>query len=534
MTDSHGKTTDARGLLSPGKILGYVTSLVVLRVIVKFAGFGEKIALAYFFDIDKSLDAFTAAISLPLMFMFSVGAIVNSTLLPIFVRHSGEGNGAKAWSQIHAWFLVISLFLCSAAAGCYVFADKIAWGLAPGFDVDRHDLCVSMLRILIPASVLLGLHPLLLIPLNAQRRFAYAPIGDFVVKVIVIGAICLFAERVGITAAVWGTVAGTCLSFMVYTIGIAPTWTAHGSAPNYSDKEFKLVMFLMIAPALGAIFSRVGEIGENAASSMLAPGSVAALALARKIINAPLLIVPVASGAVLYTLFSEMNQRGDHESAARTLAAGIRAMLFIFLPIAVLTCVLSEPIIAFVYQRGAFDAESTRLVSRILFWLAPIMCALSVEVLIMRHFFSRLDIWPPILIGILCVTLRIVLIFALVKPMGLPGVALAMIVSRYAKVFLLALMVQRRGKVSRAHLEITEMLKLLPASFIAGGIAFVISQWLQGIVPSSTIGCFILLSSAGGMGGLAYIATTYYLKCRECQFIVKKIVEYTPRLPRFV
>lgn len=527
-------STEGRSALSFSRILSFIGSLVVLRVIVKLGGFGEKVVLAHYFELDTALDAFTAAVSVPMMFFFTVSGIATPTILPMFVRRLQSEEQTRAWSQWHAWLLVLLILLCSAAFVCYLLVERLAWILAPGFDWERHALCVTLLRIMIPLSVVMGLYPIFTIALNAQRRFLFPPASELALKAATIVAVIAFAPKSGISAAGWGTVAGALLALLVCTLGILPSWRRNATFPRFHDPEFKAVSWLMMAPVLGAVSSRLGNVVETAASSTLVPGSVAALSFAWKVVNMPLLIIPLASGTVLFTLFAEMNQRGEHESAGRMLAAGTRAMLFIFVPLTVFTCVLSRPIVAFIYERGVFGAESTAQVAAVLFWLAPVMCALSVETLITGHFFSRADVWPPVLLGIAGVALRCLLIVVCIQPWGLAGLALAIVISRFTKVLALMVLVAIRGKVSVDQFKIAQMLRFSAAAFIAG-IAVYCFEKAVGTCMNTSFSCRMALLAAAGAGGtFVYLGCAYLLGSEECHYVVRSLQQRVLRQHRSV
>lgn len=503
-----------------GKILGYIFSIAGLAILVRLAAFVEKQFMAHYFGTGADLDAFTVALSVPMMVLFMVTAVANPTILPMFVRRS-QGDGRGAWGQANAWALALLLLLASGAVASLGFSGGVARLLAPGFDASTRQSCAAMLRILVPVSVLMGLLPLTTSLLNAEKKFVFVPLGELLMKLTTIAALAFFAKGMGIRALVWGTVAASGAALSLHVWVLKTSWLAHRSAPRFSDPDFRFVLFLMLAPALGTGFSQFGSVIENAASSTLATGTVASLAFARKIVNLPLLIVPVATGTVLFTFFAELTHRDEHESTARLLAAGMRTMLFLFLPLAILTCVLAEPIVAVVYQRGAFDAESTALVSTLLFWLAPSMCFYALEMMLMRHFFAREDLWTPILIGMACVVLRIALIFAAVRPFGVVGIAGAIVVSRCVKVAFLTYFVCRRGHVTLRHLDIKEAFKVVPAAVLTGAVAFAVLQQAGPALGGSLAGRCLLLALAGGAGGIAYLGATYILGVSECRYMIR-------------
>jgi putative peptidoglycan lipid II flippase len=311
-------------------------------------------------------------------------AAISPTLLPMFLRRKNAGDVAGAWGQVHTWLLAGVLLLAALCTLAFPFSDQIAATLAPGFDQPRHELCTRLLKIMIPTSLAAGLLPILCAVLDAHRKFAIAPLADILSKVTLITAVVLWATSTGADSAAWGSLAGYAASLLLCEAFLWRHWRIPGSNPDIKDPDFRLVSILMLAPAAGNAASRIGNFVENAICSTLDPGSITYLALAQKLINMPLLIIPIAAGTVLFTVFVELKQRNDDDALAAMLGTAVRTMLFLFLPLAALTLLLPEPVVSIVYQRGAFDASSVPPVANLFRLLAPMLCLLSIEVIIMR------------------------------------------------------------------------------------------------------------------------------------------------------
>lgn len=522
----HGSPTP----LAPRRILGFIFSIVVLRFLLKLLGFGEKITLTYFIPADE-LDVYWVALSLPMSVYFISTAAINPTLLPVFLRRKSAGDAAGAWGQVHTWLLAGSLLLVALCALAIPFTGQIAAILAPGFDQPRHDLCARLLTLMIPASLAAGLLPILCAVLDARRKFTIAPLADILSKVALIAAVVLWATSTGAVSAAWGSLAGYAVSLLLCEAFLWNHWRIPGSNPDTKDPDFRLVAFLMLAPAAGNAASRIGNFVENAICSTLEPGSITYLALAQKLINMPLLIIPIAVGTVLFTVFVELKQRNDDEALAAMLGTAVRAMLFLFLPLVGLTLLLSEPVVSIVYQRGAFDASSVPPVANLFRLLAPMLCLLSIEVIIMRYFFSRAELWTPSLIGIACVGLRLILLFVLVEPLGLAALGIAIVVSRFTKIAWLMLLIVRHGNVRLDQFGVRDIGKLLLAT--AGGtVAGYAALCL--VEPNSGNGLVSQLVLIGAVSAVTlgmYGLITFFSGNTECRYVTADLARRIARRP---
>lgn len=83
----------------------------------------------------------------------------------------------------------------------------------------------------------------------------------------------------------------------------------------------------------------------------------------------------------------------------RILADSLRLISFLGIPATMILMVLSRPIIALLFQRGAFDAQDTLLVAWALAFYAPGLVGLSALEVISRAFYSLEDTWTPVLAG---------------------------------------------------------------------------------------------------------------------------------------
>src|SRR4030065_791125 len=93
--------------------------------------------------------------------------------------------------------------------------------------------------------------------------------------------------------------------------------------------------------------------------------------------------------------FSEQAARGALGDLRLTLARTLRGVLFLALPATLGLMLLRTPIVAMLFQRGAFTAESTSLVAWALLWYAVGLPAHAVLEVVVRAFFALKDTLRP-------------------------------------------------------------------------------------------------------------------------------------------
>jgi putative peptidoglycan lipid II flippase len=509
-----------RAFRSGRGVASAVVALSLLRMTVRIGGFGEKQALAYLFGASGALDAFFVAVSVPLMIWFTAAGVMEPVLAPMLVKRAQGRDETAAFGAAKAWLLVVGACGLIAATFGFLFPGAVAAALAPGFSDAQHATCARMVRVTSPLWALFACWPVLALINNARRRFAAAPLAELVLKGIFIAAVLGTAAFPADTALPAAFVAASVVGSAVFAVALLANPVFRGAPLRLSRSEFRAALLLMAAPGVGALSSRIGGIVENAACSTLAAGSVSSLEFARKIVNLPLLILPVAVGTVLLTVFSEMSGAKDAQAVGALLARGVQTMAFLFIPLAGLTIALAGSVVAVVYERGHFDAATTVSVAGALVWLAPTIVLIAMEVPMLHHFFARHDLWPPVFVGLANVGLRIALIAALLPVWGLIGVAAAITAGRFLKMLLLSWVLCRRGGFSFRQLGLVETAKLTAAGVVCGTAAA--GARVMAPPPAALLGHLALLAACSAVGLAAYAATAAALRSEEMINVLRR------------
>ena len=107
------------------------------------------------------------------------------------------------------------------------------------------------------------------------------------------------------------------------------------------------------------------ELVDQSMAAMLAPGSVAALNYARKIITVFIVIGATPLGTAALPYFSQMVANQDWRGCRHTLRVYAQSIVLVTVPITLGLVLFSHPLIRILYQRGAFTPADTAVVSRV-------------------------------------------------------------------------------------------------------------------------------------------------------------------------
>jgi putative peptidoglycan lipid II flippase len=235
-------------------------------------------------------------------------------------------------------------------------------------------------------------------------------------------------------------------------------------------------------------------------------------------------IFSVAIATVLFPTLSRLAARRDLDGLRRLCGNGLRLICLLLLPATAATLVLSEPIIRLVYERGAFDAESTHLVSTALFWFSFSLPFSGINLLLTRTFFSLQRPWvvTRLSVGNLIVNIGMSI---LLLPLGIGGVvagtAIADAVMAGAQfVYLRRLL---GGRLEMGDSAEAGLYMLVAAAWF-GLVAWLVWHGLDGLFGHSLIGQIVAVGGALAAATAAYVWIVLRLEIPEAAQI-RRLIE---------
>ena len=399
--------------------VGGFTALVKLAAVVK------EMAIAYQFGTSDELDAFLIALLLPAFAVTLIGGSLNAALIPTYIQVR-EQEGQPAAERVLASVMVVSTgFLVVLSIILALTSSYFLPLIASGFSAEKMAVTQSLYYGLLSTLVLSGVATTWGAILNAENRFALAAVAPMATSIVTIPVVIVMAKYWGSYALVIGMVGGALIEagFVGWGltragVSLIPRWCGASPAVKQVLQQY--------APMVAAAFllSSASVVSQSMAAT-LGPGSVSALAYGSKVTNLMLGIGALAVSKAVLPHFSRMVAMRDWQGLRHSLLVYSRWLLIGTVPVTVALIYYSEPVVALVFQRGAFSAEDAHLVGQV-----QAMYLLQVPLYVMSIIFVRLIsalkanqlfIWGNAINLSVC----IVLTYALMQMFGVLGVALA-------------------------------------------------------------------------------------------------------------
>ncbi len=497
----------------PQSILQATAIVTAIALVVKGLGFAEKLVLANAFGTGIEVDAYLVAYSIPYSAFIVLREVVEPAFLPTSLRtwRTSERDGWRLFGVVAT--LLLLLLGVATVAGMLASAPLISL-TAPGFAGEQRALAAHLTRLVMPALLLLGLGTLTTAALHAQKRFSLPAAAEATFRA---GPLALFLTLGGVEGLALGMILGALGKLALEVLGLGrQLWQARPSL----DLAFAPVRTVgrLAAPLLVALSLSlfVGPLVDNAFASKAGVGGVSALAYARKIGETLTTILPYTLGLVLLPFSAEMAAGQDGEGLARTLAAAVRALALIFLPVTVGLSMLREPFVRLLFERGAFTAASTQLTAGPLLFYSLGLLPFALEVIVIQFYFARQDTLTPVLADVAAFALNVALIPPLMGLLGLGGIALATTIAKGLKVLALLLLFGRQVPAFRLASLGPFARQMAVASLVTAATLLVLLPLGQGMADGhGLVGLVAYLAGGGVLGGAAFLLAAYLLRVEE-------------------
>ena len=208
-----------------------------------------------------------------------------------------------------------------------------------------------------------------------------------------VGLVPVLPEDDEIYAYAIGILAGTVVQFLLPLPWLRGRGGRFTLTLDWRNEHVRRVLKLMLPVTIALGLINLSLLINSLFGTLVSDEAPAAIDKAFRIYQLPQGLFSISIATILFPTLSRFAARGARDDLRRTMGNGVRQICLLLIPSAVLMAVLAEPITRLVYQRGAFGAEATDLVSTALVWWSISLPFQGVSLLFSRTFFSLQRPW---------------------------------------------------------------------------------------------------------------------------------------------
>jgi putative peptidoglycan lipid II flippase len=540
-------TTPARSLRRIALIVAVATALS------KLAGLVRQQVIAAAFGVGAAYDAYNYAYVLPGFLLILLGGIngpFHSAMVSALSRRPRE-EGAHVLAAINT---LVGAALIGVTLLLFVAADPLIDLVGPGLDAERHAIAVLELRWMAPMALFAGLIGLGFGALNAADEFWLPSVSPLLSSVAVIAGLGILWLHLGSDIALpqyaflgGAVLAGTTLLGAVFQWLIQlPALARQGLHKFQLVWDWKHPGVQEVLRVMGPATLSSGMLQINVFTDLFFAsgivGAAAGLGYANLLVQTPLGLLSNALLVPLLPVYARLTAPGDRPELINRIRQGLMLSNASMLPLGALMVSLAGPIVALIYERGAFNASAAALVGGLLMAYGVGMPAYLGRDVLVRVFYALGDGTTPFRFSMAGIGLNAVFDWLLVggpTPWGLqlpalnfgaPGLVLATVGVNLLTCLGLLLALQRRLGGLPLAVWVRDSLLLLVAAVLAGGLSFGLSVLIAW--PAHLVGLLLQCGICAAAGLLVYGLVASWAGVPEATQITRQFgAQITRRLP---
>ncbi len=482
-------------------------------------------------------DAFLMAFRIPnlLRDLFAEGAL-SSAFVTVFADYQVTKGEKAAFRLSNLVMNALLLILGILVILGIIFAPQIVNFFASGYKSvpGKFELTVRMTRLMMPFILLVAMAAQAMGLLNSRNRFAIPALSSSFFNVgSILGGVFLailmsggsFAHPIqavvenpldGIIGMTYGVLIGGFLQLAIQLPSLHREGYRYRPLLSFRDEGVRRIFALMAPAVIGAAAVQINVlINSNFATSIPGNGAVSWLNSAFRLMQFPLGMFGVAIATATVPAISKNAALKEVDGFRKTLASSIRLVFLLTIPSAVGLLVLGQPIIALIYERGAFrSADTTHTAAALAFYAVGLAGYSAIKVLA-PAFYALNDARTPMKISLLSIVVNFVMNWALVGVMEERGLALSTAVVALLNFALLYWIMQRRINGIEGRKTFATVIKITLAATVMGVVCWLVSKLCYRALGDTQLARLLNVMASVLTGAIVFCAVATLLKVRE-------------------
>lgn len=498
--------------------------IAIFTLISKGLGFIREVLIASKFGSGMETDTYFVAITATIIIMGTLGAALNTTLIPIFSEieeRRGKKGKLNYLNNILNIVFFITLILAILA---FIFSPIIIKILAKGFTGEQFELAVKLNRIGLPIVIFLGFTYCFSGFLQSSQIFGPHAIMGIPYNFVFLLYLLFFAKDGNISILMLVSVIASLTQVLIQVPAVYHSGFRYSLNVNLKDPYLKKVLFLILPVLIGSAVQQINVIIDKTLASDLVEGSISSLTYASRVNDMVISVFVAAIATVVFPMLSQAFSREDKGEVKRILNQGVNIILIITVPATVGLILLANPLVKLFFERGAFRPEATLMTSGALVFYSLGLVGAALRLMLNKVFYSFQDTRTPMINGAIAVASNVIMNLILIGPLGHRGLALATSISATITTLLLFINLRKKmGPLGYANM-LTAFIKTAFASFVMGLIVYLMYYKLGALLPVSKLLDMLLLVGSVLVGVIVYFVLLILLKVEELRVILGKII----------
>ena len=509
-------------------VLKAASLIALVTIFSKIIGFIRDIVIANCYGTSLVSDAYFYAYQIPALAIILLGGVggpfhsatvaVFSKIIPDFSTKPSEGV-----NKLYSTFITISLILFTVLGALFfIFADKIMALIVSEGNPELISLAAQHLRIMTPVFIIGGIIGIYYGILITYKKFMLPNISPILMSLAIILMITFVKNDTSGIVLAWATTVGAVAQFLLQFPQIKRL--GFRFKPNLQIKgnvELKNLMELLFPAALSSTVGQLHVYVDMFFASCLVAGAWTAIGYANRIFQFPVGILVTAFLVPLFPIFSRLVAEKDFDGIRNYFNKGVGVLFFCSIPIIIGILTVGEDCIRLVFERGTFDAQSTRMVTEALLFLSLVIVPYVFRDSITRVYYAFNDSKTPFVVAFSSIILKYLANFLFINVLGMQisGITLSHAVVTCFNAILLGWLIKDKINLEYGRLWKNSW-KMVVAGAVSGLLCWLTAMFFDGDMKI-ILALKVLVVSVVCL--TSYVGVNLVLKMEYCEILFDRL-----------
>jgi putative peptidoglycan lipid II flippase len=512
--------------------------IMVGTILSRVLGLVREQITSWLFGTGDAVAAFTIADNIhTMLFDLVISGMMQAALVPVLSAYATPELKHELRKIVGALLMLALLVIGGVVVLMEIFAPQVVMvmtalgGGAEARDPETVELTVQLVRMILPAVLLLAISTILMSTLYAMQRFT-RPALSLAARNAAIVAVALMLGRTefGIRAIVVGIVLGAVLMVVIQAPGLRDVMPR----PNFNFRHpaIKKILALYIPIFIGLMSNTVALVVDRNLAWGVDPNALGAMRYATAVNQMILGVVAAAISLAALPTLSRHFARGDEFAFQRTLSNGLKMVTIMVVPATLGLAAISWPAVDLLFFHGATDDVGARAIQIALLAYLPGTFFAAYDQVLIFSYYARQNTKTPVIVGIFAVGVYFIMAFTLIEPLGMAGLVLANSTQFTFHAIVMWFLLRRAvGRVGDETVGRTIRIAL-GVGIVMAVIVYGVSQGMEMLeLPghdqeSGTLAILhqiVMVAVPVAIGGLIYVAGLWRMGVEEIATIIRGI-----------
>ncbi|MBA2681651.1 MAG: hypothetical protein H0U76_25060, partial [Ktedonobacteraceae bacterium] len=343
------------------QIFRALLSLASAALLARVMGMVNQVIVSSRFGAGKMMDAYFVAAILPTTAAYIVITAIESAVIPVYTQVRTQGDKRQASALFSTLLNLLLLGTVFVTCVMFIFRRQFILLSAPALDPFRIDLATSLAPFMFPVLILMVIAGFLECILNAEGQFGWPAYAGLLVPLTTAFLVLTAGRSYGVLMLCVGMLLGLCLQLCAYIVRARRAKLVYRPILDLRNPALQSILKVVWPILVGSLIGQASPLIDQICASFLSTGSISALSYSLKLVSVCSGVIFASVGRAALPYLSRQVGNHDMQAFKGTLRlylwfVGIGTML-----LSVFMIVLAHPIVAMLFQRGAFTAtDSTR------------------------------------------------------------------------------------------------------------------------------------------------------------------------------